>query len=216
MYLKPFCAGLLACVLISKANAQGKVRFGIKAGLNFPHFTASIIEPPLNSISDDNYFYAGTQVDVKFNKHFSLQPELFYVGHSVLEVIGTAGPFERLHQIALPVLAKYHLGKVAVYAGPQLDMLLKAEQHYYDMQEQKQRNRDVTDSSYTKAGLSAVAGIEWTFKYRFGIDLRYVFGITNRCASNGISGLTGYIGQDIKISAIQAGLYFRFGKKPER
>jgi len=211
MYIKPFNVLVLICLLVCKVNAQSKVRIGIKAGFNFPHFKASVMDPVLFEVSDDNYFYAGGQVEVKLKKHFSLQPEIFYVGHSVKEGV-TA--FERLHQIAIPVLAKYHVGKIAIYTGPQLDVLLKAEQHYYDVNIQGQKIVNVTDSSYTKAGLSAVGGIEWTFKYRFGIDLRYVFGLSNRCSGNGISFLTGFKDQHITINSIQAGLYFRFGKKP--
>ncbi|OQP60360.1 hypothetical protein A3860_33820 [Niastella vici] len=199
--------------MFTSAHAQSKVRFGIKAGFNFPHFNASVIAPPLQSVNDDNYFYAGGQVEVRFNKHFSLQPEFFYVGHSVKENV-TA--FEQLHQLAIPVLAKLHVGKIAFYAGPQLDVLLKAEQHYYDAYEQKQKNLNLTDSSYTKAGVSAVGGLEWTFKYRFGIDVRYVFGLSNRASDKGASLLTFPSNQRITINAIQAGLYFRFGKKPAK
>jgi hypothetical protein len=211
MHSKVLCTLLLISSFIQKSSAQNKVRFGIKAGFNFPHFKASVIEPALFEVSDDNYFYAGGQVEVKFNRNFSLQPELFYVGHSVKEGV-TA--FEQLHQIAIPILAKYHLGKIAFYAGPQLDVLLKAEQHYYDVRAQGQKVVNVTDSSYAKAGLSAVGGIEWTFKYRFGIDLRYAFGLTNRSAENGISFLTGFKDQRITMNCVQAGLYFRFGKRP--
>src|SRR5690349_9840196 len=102
---------LFTCSFIHQAHAQSKVRFGIKAGVNFPHFNVSKITAPLQSIQDDNSFYAGGLAEIRFTKRFSLQPELFYVGQSVMEVTNTAGPYERLHQIAFPILAKWHLGK---------------------------------------------------------------------------------------------------------
>lgn len=216
MHTKVLCVLLFVSPFIQKSSAQNKVRFGLKAGLNFSHFKASVIAPPLQSISDDNYFYAGGQVEVRFNKRFSLQPEMYYVGSSVQEVVTTAGPFERLHLIAIPVLAKLHIGKIALYAGPQLDLLMKAEQNYFDVYAQANKTKNVTDSSYRKAGMSGVAGIEWVFKYRFGVDLRYAFGLSNIASDNGTTILTGVNNQNIKISAIQAGLFFRFGKRPAK
>jgi hypothetical protein len=215
MRSKLFYVLLFICSFIHKANAQSRVHFGIKAGANFPHFNVSKITPPLQNIYDDNYFYAGGQLDIRLSKHFSLQPELFYVGHPVQEVVITAGPFERLHQISIPILAKLRLGKVALYAGPQLDFLLKAEQHFYNATERRQVSINTTDSSYKKVQVSAAAGIEWTFKYRFGIDLRYVFGMSNIASENGASLLTFPANQRITINCIQVGLYFRFGKKPK-
>lgn len=206
---------LFTCSFIHQAHAQSKVRFAIKAGLNFPHYNVSKITPPLYGIQDDNSFYAGGQLDIRLSKYFSLQPEMFYSASPVMEVTNTAGPYERLHQIAFPILAKFRLGKVAIYAGPQLDFLLKAEQHFYSATEQRQVTINTTDSSFTKAGLSAVGGIEWTFKYRFGIDVRYVFGLSNRASDNGTSLLTFPSNQNITIHCIQAGLYYRFGKKPK-
>jgi hypothetical protein len=216
MRSKFFYVLLSICSFIHKANAQSRVRVGIKAGANLPHFNVSKVTSPLQNYYDDNYFYAGGQLDIRLGKHFSLQPELFYVGHPVQEVVITAGPFERLHQISFPILAKLRLGKVALYAGPQVDFLLKAEQHFYNATERRQVSINTTDSSFKKIALSAAGGIEWTFRYKFGIDVRYVFGMSNRAADNGASLLTFPANQRITINSIQAGVYFRFGKKPKK
>lgn len=202
---------LFTCPFIHQAKTQSKVQFGIKAGFNTAQFKASIVSPSYD-VRDDPFFYAGGQFDVRLSKHFSLQPELFYVEYSVMEGVSAS---ERLKQVCIPILAKIHVGKVAFYAGPQIDLLLKAEQELYNASQLRRLKINTTDSSYTKVGLSAVGGIEWTFKYRFGIDIRYVFGMSNRCSKNGVTFLTGFEGQRIKINCLQAGLFFRFGRKPK-
>ena len=213
---KQLLAGLFFTYLFTNTvNAQSKVRFGIKAGGNFPHFNVSVIAPPLSQIYDDTYFYAGGQLDIRLGKHFGLQPELFYTAHPVQETLVTAGPDERLHEIAMPILFKYRPGKVAIYAGPQFDFLLKAEQHIYNASLMRRETLNTTDNSFKKIGIDFTGGIEWTFKYRFGIDLRYVFGMSNRASENGITYLTQPARQRIKINSIQGGFYFRFGKKPK-
>ena len=212
MYIKQFLVTVLICAFIAKTSAQNRVRFGIKTGFNTAQINPSIVVPPLNDIRDDPFFYAGAEVEMKIGKHFSLQPEMFYVEYSAMEGVSAS---ERLKQICVPVLAKIHVGKIAFYAGPQIDLLLKAEQEVYNASQLRRLKINTTDSSFTKAGLSVVGGIEWTFKFRFGIDLRYVFGMSNRCVKDGITFLTGFEGQRIRIQCIQAGFYYRFGKKPK-
>ena len=213
MRLKIIYVLLFVCPFTYNTQAQNKVRFGIKAGFNTAHFNTSIALPSQFSVRDDPFFYAGGEVEVKIGKHFSLQPELFYVEYSAMEGVSAS---ERLKQICIPVLAKIHVGKIAFYGGPQIDLLLKAEQEYFNAAQQRRLKINTTDSSFTKAGLSVVGGIEWTFRYKFGLDLRYVFGMSNRCAKDGITFLTGFEeGQKIKINCLQAGLYYRFGKKPK-
>ena len=203
---------LFICSFIHKAHAQSRVRIGIKGGFNTAHINTAIALPSQFSVRDDPFFYAGGEVEVKIKKHFSLQPELFYVEYSAMEGVSAS---ERLKQICIPVLAKIHVGKIAFYAGPQIDLLLNSTQEYFNASQQRRLKINTTDSSFTKAGLSIVGGMEWVFRYKFGIDLRYVFAISNRCAKDGITFLTGFEGQKIKINCLQAGLFFRFGKRPK-
>ena len=92
---------------------------------------------------------------------------------------------KQIYQILLPLIAKYHIGKVSLYAGPQVSYQVKTIIPGYDPVQNVKKDYDYTDSSYKRSGFSGVVGIEWVFKYRLGIDARYIVGFSNLRASNG-------------------------------
>jgi hypothetical protein len=200
-----------------KLHAQERpFGLGIKAGFNFPLFNA--VKPPeIDRLQNDGWFYVGLQSQIRLSKKFSLQPEAFWMRSGVQEYF--SNPYgisdEQISQLAIPILAKYHLGKVSLYGGLQANILLKVNQWGYDAIQEEHKYVDYTDSSYKKMSWGGVVGIEWVFKYRFGIDARYIVGLSNLRASNGTSHLTYADNQNLKISCFQTGLFFRFGKKPK-
>jgi len=190
------------------------VGYGFKIGINQPLFKANI-PVYMDHLQNDNWFYAGVTADVRFSQKFSFQPEIFWARSPVILYINNpyAISHEQIDQILLPLLAKYHLGKISFYAGPQISFQAKTTVPGYDPVQGVKKDYDYTDSSYKKIGFSGVIGIEWVFKYRFGIDARYIVGFSNLRASNGATDLTYPNNQNVKIGGVQAGLFFRFGKK---
>lgn len=221
MKKKIFAVIIATIILITSVSAQDKsVHIGLKAGINFSMFKVSDLKSgAVSSIKNDNGFYAGTQVEIRLSKKFSIQPEILYITDGVVDYEPSGSGSDRvlnnetLSHISIPILAKLHVGHLGIYAGPQISMLTSATIMDHVNYTGKMK---VTNESYTKTSFSGIVGLEYTFKYRFGVDARYQFGLSNVSASNGTTPLTYVKGQNIKLSGFQAGLYFRFGKKPQK
>lgn len=209
---------VLTLCLFSSLSAQTQsavFNFGLKAGINQPFFHTSFSSPQ-EYTTDDNFIYAGITTELRLSKHFGVQADIawqkdpvIYYNNNNASVVS-----EELQYITLPVMAKLHIGKVSLYAGPQLSVLTKAEMPNLVNYGTGQRfTIDATDSSYKKIKFSFVGGIEWAFKYRFGLDLRYTAGLGNAANPNGITPLTDSPTARVVISNIQGGFFFRFGKK---
>lgn len=214
-----FALSLLATLFSLKINAQKSIfNYGLKAGFNQPFFKT---EKNSNTeyTSDDNFIYAGLTTDLRFSKQFSLQTEVYWHRDPVQYYFQGSGTGyiiqEQIEYISIPVLAKLHAGKIAIYAGPQISFLTKAELPHLVNSAGQIYSVDATDSSYKKTRYSATVGLEWAFKYRFGVDVRYMAAMGNIANPNGKTPLTAGSNPLVKISNIQAGLFFRFGKKPK-
>ena len=113
----------------SDAVAQGRVRTGLKGGLN-----ASSLFYDGQGVSDKNErigFHAGVFAQIPVGEFFAVQPELLYMtkgasaNYNVLGFNG-ANTF-RLNYAELPVLATFKLGQaVELQAGPYVGYLLNS------------------------------------------------------------------------------------------
>ncbi|PXY44981.1 porin family protein [Flavobacterium hydrophilum] len=115
---------LIAFVLfigLITSQAQVKVSPGIRGGLNFS--TLSNVED--NSSKTD--FYLGGLVNIKFNKYFSLQPEITYSRQGdegrYFEDGRTYSEKYELNYITLGAVAKFNFGGSGfhILGGPSLD-----------------------------------------------------------------------------------------------
>lgn len=116
---------LIAFVLfigLVKSQAQVKVSPGLRGGLNISTLT---------NIDDNRSktdFYIGGLVDIKFNKYFSLQPEITYSRQGDEGRYFENGRYYsekyELNYLTLGAVAKYHFGGKGfhVLAGPSLDI----------------------------------------------------------------------------------------------
>lgn len=131
--MKIVAAALLAVgaslLSFSDAAAQGKVRTGLKGGLN-----ASSLFYDGQGISNKNErigFHVGVFTQVSVSEFFAIQPELLYTtkgasaDYNVLGFNGT-NTF-KLNYAELPVLATFKLGQaVELQAGPYVSYLLNS------------------------------------------------------------------------------------------
>lgn len=198
-----------------KENQKQPVRIALRTGVYLSRFKFNDLPAEYRKPDGDDAVYAGVQVDIPLSIRLSITPEALYAISSVSSYIDGFGLYnDDLSHILIPVLLKYKLGKVSLSAGPQAEILLSAKGYDVNTATNNIERRDIKNDSYRKFGVSGVLGAEWVFKYRFGIDARYQFGLTDFRASNGATLMTEY--GTIKANAFQAGLFFRFGKKPRR
>lgn len=108
-------------------QAQVTVSPGIRGGLNLSRLTN------VEGVDSKSDFYAGGFVAIKFNRFFTLQPELSYSrqganGHTDFfdnneNYIGTEKTKMELNYVTLDAVAKFHFngGGFHLLAGPSLD-----------------------------------------------------------------------------------------------
>ena len=113
-------------LLIGLATSQAQVRVspGIRGGLNL----SSLTNIDDNSMKSD--YYIGGLVEIKFNKYFTLQPELTYSrqGSEGREYYFDTDSFENtkyeLNYVTIGAVAKFNFGGQGfhILAGPSLDI----------------------------------------------------------------------------------------------
>ncbi|WP_290713811.1 porin family protein, partial [Flavihumibacter sp. CACIAM 22H1] len=160
-------------------------RIAVKAGLFGSRFQFNNLPEGIANPKGDDAFYAGLQLDIPIGKSISITPELLYAESSA--TVYDAGLYsDFFSHVFLPVLLRYRIGKVSILAGPQAEFLLSAKGWYFEKAPDDDpdyryylKSGSVKEMGYTSFTLSGIVGAEWIFKYRFGVDARYKFGITN-------------------------------------
>lgn len=219
---------LFICLFASNI-AIGQKRpllIGVKAGYLHSNFNLSNLpSSDFSKPKSDDAIYAGITADIPLSRKISIMPEVLYtLVPGIQSYYNGVGPMhDEFSHVLIPLLFKYKLGHWGIYLGPQANILATAKGFYYsstlyydpltNSYYHYALSGNIKDSSYSKFSLSGIVGIEYTFKYRFGFEVRYEKGLGDYRASNAASVLTKP--GSIQHSAIQAGLYFRFGKKPK-
>ena len=171
-------------------NAQVKIAFGLKGGLNFSKFNLSDL--PSNSKTG---VHGGAFALFKFAK-VGIQPEVI-LSQQGSEV--NLDDFESLY-INIPLILKIYLAAgVNLQIGPQFGFLNRAEWN---------NTTDIKDK-FEKADISAGLGAGWDAPFGLSFDARYNLGLTNN--NDGL-----YANETIKNQVIQISIGFkiiRLGKK---
>jgi hypothetical protein len=225
-FLSPvfLCVSVLLSAQSTTKQHQPSIRFAIRAGLFSSTFTFEDLPVNQQKPTGDDAFYAGIQFDVPLSNKASVSPEVLYARSSNQTYISRLW-FNDLSHLYIPVLFKYKFGKVSILTGPQAEFLLSATGDYLEKAPPTdpnysyyQKRGSIKGTGYSSFTLSGVAGVEWIFKHRFGIDARYQFGLTNfRSADDpDITPISPSLSDNIKTSGFQAGLIYRFGKNPKR
>ncbi|WP_428229982.1 porin family protein [Flavobacterium sp.] len=179
---------LILCALFVGLTVMAqtqKVKLGVKAGLNISNLTFDDSE--LNS-SNKTGFTAGIMVEVPLAKKFSIQPELLYSQQGTKTSFSdqdvTNSNYKStidLNYLNIPVMLKYFVVKgLSVQAGPQIGILLKANNKYQDnfLGYENQETFNLKDYS---AGIdtSVNLGLGYQFKDKFYTDVRYNISYSN-------------------------------------
>lgn len=207
---------LIIATLFLSVTVMGqteKVKLGVKAGLNLS--SLSFDESELNS-SNKTGFTAGIMVEVPLAKNFSLQPELLYSEQ------GTKSSFSdsevtnshykstiTLNYLNIPVMLKYYVLKgLSVQAGPQIGILLKANNKYQDNFLGYQNQESFNLKEYA-AGIdtSVNFGLGYQFKDKFYTDVRYNISYSNVFKKGDVNH---FINNDMKNRVFQITLGYFF------
>nr|WP_082586787.1 porin family protein [Flavobacterium sp. Root935] len=208
---------MLICTLFLGVTVMAqteKVKLGVKAGLNLANLTFD--ENELNSSSKTG-FTAGLMVEIPVAKNFSIQPELLYsqqgtkISFSDQDV--TNSNYKStidLNYLNIPVMLKYYVLKgLSVQVGPQIGILLKANNEYHDnfLGYDNHENLDLKKYS-TGIDTSVNFGLGYQYKDKFYTDLRYNLSYSNVFKESDVSYV---INNDMKnrVFQITIGYFFK-------
>lgn len=158
---------LLVAGLILLSTTTWAQKFGVKAGINLSNEKASASGVSV-SASNKVGFTVGAFADWEISQLFSIQSELNYsqMGAKV------GSQKERLDYIAIPILAKFHLGELGIYAGPQASFLIGGKDQF-------QGQPIGVASQFKMLDFSAVGGAEYVLAQKVVVSARYQLGLIN-------------------------------------
>lgn len=127
---------------------------------------------------------AGVSLQRGISSNFSLVTELYYIrkGGKLKEnnPLTQAPSTIRLHSLELPVLARLHLGRFYVNAGPSIAWNLGGYQSIDGKFTRFSFGNDAGSIAHFEGAMQMGGGIQFPFKQkRLAIDLRYNHGLTN-------------------------------------
>ena len=160
----------LAILPIAYANAQ-RPYYGIKAGVNSSNLTAS------NGGNSTDYkigFNAGLLAHIHAGKHVALQPEINYSEQGGKVNYATSNYVAKLSYIQVPLLVQYMFGPgYRIQAGPQVSFLTSATGTTGGNVKQNIKG------NYTSTDVSVSVGAGILTNTKFGIDVRWNFGLSD-------------------------------------
>lgn len=141
-----------------------------------------------NALSDYKKPVKGIQAGASFQAGitpaFSLVSEIYFIRKGgelkANNPLTTTASTLRLNTLELPVLARFHVGKLYVNAGPSIGFNLSGSRKIGDKSSNLSFNNSDEDFKRMDAGIQMGGGIEFPLKKkRVALDIRYVHGLTN-------------------------------------
>lgn len=220
---------LAAMMLAVTFGASAQITFGVKAGANFSsvsnYAAGTIVDWGTLVKSETNPsmkvgFNAGVFAEYKLSSLLGVQVEALYslqgvnTKNTTTSILGNGEAIENLSTayINVPVLAKAHFGKLAVYAGPQFGFVASMATKYITGSDdsKKEQTDKIKAENYNAFDLSVAVGASYMLTRNIGIDARYNLGVTNVFAAKKDS--DGKVTKEAygKNGSIQAGVFYAF------
>jgi len=176
LFLLYFC--IISYTLSAQTDISGSVKnlvsFGFKAGINVSNMNFNKGEPAPTTPIQASWkpdFALGLFMEVPVCNNLYIQPEYLYS-----QMAGEDKNSEEAYNmsyLSLPVLLKYKIGhKLAILAGPQFDLLIKAEQ------KNSAENSNITHDTEERS-ISAIAGLEFNLIKPLNLGVRYLHGFNH-------------------------------------
>ncbi len=131
-----------------------------------------------------NGIQAGASLQAGITPQFSLVTELYFIRKG--GKLKTTNPLSgkestlRLNTLELPVLARFHMGKFFLNAGPSIAYNLSGNKKINEVSTKLSFNNTSEGFKRFDAGIQLGGGIEFPFKQkRIALDIRYSYGLTN-------------------------------------
>src|SRR5450631_2129794 len=175
--------------LLFTAKAQD-VHFGVKGGVNVSqlHFNDNISSESKTGMNIGILAHIHTS-----SRTWAIQPEIFYSMEGARNVNNT-GINYNLNYLNVPVLLQYMFDNgFRLEGGPQIGFLLNAKR--------KSGEVSVDDHSFKSTAFSIPLGIGYLASSGLGVDVRYVFGLSNLDDSQN--------GTIIQSNVFQLGLFYQ-------
>jgi hypothetical protein len=176
-YLFVFVALFFSCQIQAQKN------IGLPGGTSLSNVrirnVEELVAPLLPSEYQTRYaFYLCGYADFSLSDLIFLTPELFYSSRGYKMVINALNTTFMVtnNTIVLPVLVKFnHLKKLQIYAGPELSYVVK--QNIRDLANGAINFESTSDSFFD---IPVSAGISFTLIKKFGLGLRYNYGLIDQ------------------------------------
>ncbi|WP_316636033.1 porin family protein [uncultured Flavobacterium sp.] len=188
---------------IITSNAQVRVSPGIRGGLNVSSFTN------FETSDSKTDFYVGGFVAIRFNKYFTLQPELTYTrqGAQVHDYLiggyGYRSTNYNLNYLSLGAVAKFHIGGTGfhILGGPSLD--IKTDDNFPTYE-------------YNPAGVdfALVGGVGYSLPNGLSFEARFKQGLIDIYGYEGIDTSSNYYYDNVILNKVfQIGISYTFKVK---
>lgn len=183
------CLFAIATMLFATENTNAqKINFGAKAGLNLSTWNQADSQMKIG-------FHAGGYAQIKFNKMFAIQPEVFYslegnkvfreVSNPILgsEVYVRYNSNYNNHRIAVSVMFQFSpISRFTIEVGPQFNFNLGITQYTKletgiaeEIIDERMRDSSIEGEVFE---LGLAAGVKFDLTNNISIGARYVYGLT--------------------------------------
>lgn len=177
---KSIIVALLCFFGLTQVNAQVTFRPGVKAGVNFSHFTQT--DRTDEKFTSKTDFYAGVYGALKLSKIYTLQPELIYTRQGAKREFFDANSVRRTETLDVSYLSigianKFTFQKFNFHVGPTID--IKVNDSHKDIVANNGGSSyyDFNYNPYTGIDLAFFAGVGYDFTKNFGVEARIKKGI---------------------------------------
>ena len=131
-----------------------------------------------------NGIQAGASFQAGITPKFSIVSELYFMRKGgqlkVNNPLYPNGSTLRLNTIELPILARFHIGRAYINAGPSIAYAFSGKMEIGDKNASLRFENTIGGIKRFDAGIQAGGGYEFPWKQRrIAIDLRYCYGLTN-------------------------------------
>ncbi|ESU19923.1 hypothetical protein FCR2A7T_13280 [Flavobacterium cauense R2A-7] len=177
---KSIVVALLCFFGVIQMNAQVTFRPGVKAGVNFSHFTQTDrTNEKFNSKTD---FYAGVFGALKLTKIYTLQPELVYTRQGAEREFFDASNVRRtetldVSYLSIGVANKFTFKNFNFQVGPTIDIKVNDSHKDIAPNDGSSQYYEFNYNPYTGIDFAFFAGVGYDFTKNFGVEARIKKGI---------------------------------------